>query len=166
MQPVSNRADRTIEHFHNMRASQTAPIDPFVTAFRGRFSGILRWAELDRFWQVVRQHANAGWYVYAIGETPPTAPVSAEQLEHFLNEIDALLHDEHLEEYCGIVYTDSVTEPSFIKIFDPNNLGVSCGFSDNPPLPGWILSLLPPVELQDRAHRSENRKRWWRTLWE
>ncbi|MCR4300822.1 MAG: hypothetical protein NUV51_04360, partial [Sulfuricaulis sp.] len=114
--------------------------DPFVTAFRGNFTGLLSWKDLDAFWEVVRSRDHAGWYVYAIGETPPTAPASAEQVNQFLSEIDALLRKEHQEDYCGIVYTDSKTEPSLVKIFDPNNLGVQCGFSDNPPLPGWVMS--------------------------
>ena len=139
--------------------------EPFHTAFRGSFTGMLRWEDLDALWQTVRGNA-AGWYVYAIGEAPPTAPAGAEAVQRFIAEVDALLRQEHEEDYCGIVYADSKTEPTMIKIFDPNNLGVSCGFSDNPPLPGWVLSRLPPVALYDRAHRPENRKRWWRRLWE
>jgi hypothetical protein len=144
-----------------------APIeDPFHTAFRGSFTGVLSWEDLDAFWSMVRNSAGAGWYVYAIGETPPAAPATAVQVNTFLDEIDVLLRKEHDEDYCGIVYTDSKTEPSMIKIFDPNNLGVQCGFSDNPPLPGWVMSRLPPVALHNSAHRPENRKRWWRRLWD
>jgi hypothetical protein len=140
--------------------------DTFYTAFRGYFISLLRWEDLDAFWKVVRENAGAGWYVYAIGEPAPVQPSTAEQVNNFLNEVDALLRKEHQEDYCGIVYTDNKTEPSMIKIFDPNNLGVQCGFSDNPPLPGWVMSRLPPVALYDRAHRPEGRKRWWRRLWD
>ena len=144
-----------------------APIeDPFYIAFRGNFSGVLSWEDLDAFWEVVRSNAAAGWYVYAIGEAPPAAPASAEQVNLFVAEINTLLRKEHEEDYCGIVYTDSKMEPSIIKIFDPNNLGVQCGFSDNPPLPGWVMSLSPPVMLYDCAHHPENRKRWWRRMWD
>ncbi len=139
--------------------------DPFYAAFHGNFIGILSWEDLDSFWQVVRNNAAAGWYVYAIGETAPLRPSTADEVNNFLVKIDALLRQEHQEEYCGIVYADSKTEPSMVKIFDPNNLGVQCGFSDNPPLPGWVMSRLPPVMLDNREHRPEGRKRWWRNLW-
>jgi hypothetical protein len=149
-----------------MRSATKLKEDSFITAFRGNFTGVLSWVDLDAFWEVVRGNAAAGWYVYAIGETPPAAPATVEQVNTFIAEVDALLHREHEEDYCGIVYTDSNTEPSMIKIFDPNNLGVQCGFSDNPPLPGWVMSRLPPVALHDREHRPENRRRWWRKLWD
>ncbi|HEY5682581.1 MAG TPA: hypothetical protein VIR61_02785 [Sulfuricaulis sp.] len=136
-----------------------------MTAFRGHFTGVLSWEELDAFWEAVRKRGSAGWYVYAIGETPPTAPSSAEQINQFVSEIDALLRKEHQEDYCGIVYTDSKIDPTMIKIFDPNNLGVQCGFSDNPPLPGWVMSRLQPVALPDKSRCPENRKRWWQKLW-
>jgi len=140
--------------------------DPFLSTFRGSFTGVLSWDDLDAFWVVVRNKAAAGWYVYAIGEPAPEQQSTAEQVNSFLNEVDALLRKEHQEDYCGIVYADSKTEPSMIKIFDPNNLGVQCGFSDNPPLPGWVMSRLPPVPLESGDQRPEGRKRWWRRLWD
>jgi len=138
--------------------------DPFLVSFKGRFENILRWEQLDEFWSVLHQDAADDWYIYAIGETPPTQTVSCERLKIFLSEVDQLLRKDHDEDYCGIVYTDSTRAPQFVKIFDPNNLGVSCGFSDNPPLPGWILSKLIPVDLNTTATLPGNRRRWWRLL--
>ena len=143
----------------------TAPEQSFQAAFRGNFTSLLSWSQLDAFWDTVRQQASRGWYLYAVGEPVPTQPSNAAQVADFIREIDRLLHAEHREDYCGIVYTDSKTDPQFIKIFDPNNLGVSCGYSDNPPLPGWIMSLIPPQELQDRRPLPGNRRRWWQKLW-
>lgn len=137
----------------------------FYEAFRGRFSGVLSWEQLDAFWEVLRARAADGWYLYAVGEAVPAAPAAAEQVERFVGEIDALLRREHQEDYCGIVYADSVSEPTFIKIFDPNNLGVQCGFSDNPPLPGWVMSRLPPSDLREKRPLPGNRRRWWQRLW-
>lgn len=139
--------------------------DPYYTAFRGTFTSLLSWKNLDDFWDVLRGRAHAGWYIYAIGEPAPTAISKSDEVVRFVTEIGALLRRDHREDYCAIVYTDSKTEPTFIKIFDPNNLGVSCGYSDNPPLPGWVMSLLPPRELKDNQTLAEGRRRWWQKLW-
>jgi len=138
--------------------------DPFRLAFKGRFESVLRWEQLDAFWEVLRQDAAGDWYIYAVGETPPPQPSSAELVCTFLSEIEQLLRKEHDEDYCGVVYADSMESPHLVKIFDPNNLGVSCGFSDNPPLPGWVLSKLPPVDLNAPVLLPGNRRRWWQRL--
>jgi hypothetical protein len=126
---------------------------------------MMRWPQLDTLWQTLSQQAEAGWYAYAIGETPPTEPLSAAELENFIKEIDALLRREHEEDYCGIVYVDEPSQPRLIKIYDPNNLGVACGFSEAPPLPGWTLSLDAPCDLEQALPPPANRRRWWQRLW-
>jgi hypothetical protein len=137
---------------------------PYLRAFRGSFTSALRWHQLDALWDLVRERAADDWYIYAVGEKPPTAPADAEQVHAFVTEVDRLLRDEHREDYCGIVYADDLKAPSFIKIYDPNNLGVSCGFSDNPPLPGWVMSRIPPVDLAAAQANPKNRRRWWQRL--
>jgi hypothetical protein len=135
----------------------------YLNAFRGGFTSALRWPQLDALWERVRAEPD-GWYVYAVGEVPPENPADREQLLQFITEIDALLRREHDEDYCGIVYADEPTVPRMIKIYDPNNLGVGCGFSDNPPLPGWVLSRLPPVDLPAARAQTAGRRRWWQRL--
>lgn len=139
------------------------PDQPYLRAFRGSFASALRWHQLDELWERVREGSGDGWYIYAVGEAPPTAPVDAGRVEAFLEEIDKLLREEHQEDYCGIVYADDPNAPSFIKIYDPNNLGVSCGYSDNPPLPGWVMSRIRPVDLPV-VQIPKNRRRWWQRL--
>jgi len=135
----------------------------FLSAYRGSFTSMLRWPQLDTLWQLLREQDHKRWYIYAVGETPPQACADSTQLHRFIDEIDKLIRQEHKEEYCGIVYADDREQPSFIKIYDPNNLGVSCGFSDNPPLPGWILSLEMPTDLSS-LRQAGNRRRWWQKL--
>lgn len=134
----------------------------YLGVFRGSFTSTLRWHQLDSLWARVLKSPQ-GWYVYAVGEAPPALSASAAELEAFVTEIDALLRREHAEDYCGIVYADDLAAPSMIKVYDPNNLGVSCGYSDNPPLPGWVLSRLPPVDLQANRQPA-GRRRWWQRL--
>ena len=146
----------------NMETTQTSP---FLHAFHGSFANMLRWHQLDALWDTLRQQADAGWYAYAIGETPPDTALPPAELESFLNEIDVLLRKEHNEDYCGIVYVDNPASPRMVKIYDPGNLGVVCGFSEAPPLPGWILSLEPPCDLPAAIAPPANRRRWWQQLW-
>lgn len=136
----------------------------FIKAYRGSFTSMMRWHQLDEFWTLLNDQADDSWYVYAVGEEPPVAPITKKKFLSFVKEIDILLHKDHNEDYCGIVYADDKTKPSFIKIYDPNNLGVSCGFSDNPPMPGWILSKIQPTELESALNPPNNRRRWWNRL--
>lgn len=138
----------------------------YLDAYRGRLTSMMQWHHLDDFWNTLRNQATDDWYIYAVGEAPPTTPASKDHLLKFIDEIDALLHKEHDEKYCGIVYADDKLKPTFIKIFDPNNLGVSCGFSENPPLPGWIISKLQPVELESALNPPNSRRRWWQKIFD
>jgi len=139
--------------------------DPYVKHFKeGRFESLMRWEQLERFWNILRPQVDDSWYVYAVGEMAPHTTSSKENVLDFIDEIDQLLRKEHDERYCGIVYADDHQSPEFIKIFDPNNLGVSCGFSDNPPLPGWVMSKMKPVNLQDALQPANNRRRWWQKI--
>lgn len=132
----------------------------YLVAFKGSFTSALRWHHLDELWQRVTEHPE-GWYIYPIGELPPQAVVEIDELKKFVTHMDELLRQEHDEDYCGIVYADNLAEPTMVKIYDPNNLGVSCGYSDNPPLPGWVLSRIAPVDLQVNQIVPKNRQRWW-----
>jgi hypothetical protein len=138
--------------------------EAYLKAFRGNFKSTMRWPDLDAFWEVLKAQADDGWYIYAVGEAPPEKPSKQAHLLEFIDEIDALLRREHEEDYCAIVYADNLQSPAFIKIFDPNNLGVTCGFSENPPLPGWILSRIQPVALEQALNPPKNRQRWWQSL--
>lgn len=135
----------------------------FTERYWGAFTAILRWPQLDAFWQVLRQQPE-GWYVYQIGETPPSEPLSGEAFTTFLDELDTLLREDHREDYCGIVYVDDREQPGFIKVYDPNNLGASCGSSGRHIPPRWIISRMAPEPVADDAPTPGNRRRWWQRL--
>jgi hypothetical protein len=134
-------------------------IHEFDAIFNGTLYSLLSWKQLSAFWAKI--DPEAGWYLYAIGEERPLAAADAEHVTAFIREIDALLHKEHHEDYCGIVYADHLDKPSLIKIYDPNHLGTSCGSSKNRILPGWVMSLTPPSDLSPTHSVPQNRKRWW-----
>lgn len=138
---------------------------PFIDRYRGYFRSMLRWDDLDTLWRRLRQTPEKEWYIYAVGEAPPQQPVEHAKLEQFIAQIDELLHREHDEDYCGIVYVDNVENPGYIKIYDPNNLGSVCGPGFGPPpFPGWILSLLQPADLNAAFPPPASRRRWWQKL--
>jgi hypothetical protein len=144
--------------------------NPYLDKLRGSFQGLLQWADFDSFWDQLRAQAtqvpnqDSGWYVYATGEIPPSTHADTETFLRFLDESQALLHKEHEESYCGIVYVDQREAPEMIKVYDPSNLGLSCGSSDNPPLPGWIVSKLTPIDLPHALRPPRNRQRWWQRV--
>ncbi|MDA8383955.1 MAG: hypothetical protein M0037_13040 [Betaproteobacteria bacterium] len=142
--------------------SQQAQGGSFESSLNGLLYSLLSWQQLAAFWP--RVDTSAGWFLYAVGESVPTRPATDEQVADFIQRVDALLRRDHREDYCGIVYADDLESPRFIKIYDPNHLGSSCGSSKTPPLPGWIMSLTAPVELHAKRVLPGNRKRWWQAF--
>lgn len=136
----------------------------YLRAYNGLLKGILRWPDLDAVWARLQQQSSDGWYIYTIGEVPPIVPASPTGLERFLAAIRQRLLDEHKQDYCGIVYADDLDEPRFVKIYDPANLGMVCGSSAAPPLPGWTLSRVPPVNVERLASQPDDRRKWWRRV--
>ena len=132
----------------------------FLARMQGRFSGMLRWSDLDALWDVVRAQPH-GWYVSLVGTPPPQQAATAATLLAFLDEVDALLRSDHDCNYCGIVFADDAQQPTLIKIHDPHNVG-GCGSGPVPPR--WILSRMPPALVADHAPLPGNRKRWWQKL--
>ena len=136
----------------------------FMQAYNGRLVALRQWSDLEAFWKVLLSDAETSWYVYAIGEPPPQTPVDHAKLETVVGEIDTLLHRDHDESYCGIVYVDDREKPTFVKIYDPNNLGSVCGSSGTITLPGWTISKAAPEDLKMAFPLPANRRRWWKKL--
>lgn len=142
--------------------SDTA-FDEFHRQMSGLLFSLLSWQQLTDFWEKIDR--NAGWYLYAVGEPVPSQLADAGQVDRFIAEVDALLRKDHHESYCGIVYANDLNSPTFIKVYDPNHLGSSCGSSKHPPPPpGWIMCQIPPAELHLKYDLPANRRRWWQNL--
>ncbi len=136
----------------------------FDRYYSGLLYSVMRWDQLSEFWKKV--DAEAGWYLYAVGHDVPQTPSPADKVQQFMRELDELLRREHHEDYCAIVYADDLDAPNFIKIYDPNHLGSSCGSSSmkSSVLPGWLMSRMPPRELQFNGVVTGQRKRWWQAF--
>ena len=140
---------------------ETLQVGEFERLYTGRLCSVMSWEQLARFWERLILNANDGWYLYAVGEPPPLAAELGSTVAEFVNRIDALLRREHRESYCGIVYCDDLERPSFVKIYDPNHLGSSCGSGKQVLLPGWIISCVAPIDLKPPQPAPEGRRRWW-----
>lgn len=135
----------------------------FHTHYNGKFISALRWQQLERLWYQIQQTPE-DWYLYLVGQDVPEHKIDGDTLGEFIEEIDVLLRKEHDEDFCGIVYADDFTTPSMVKIFDPNNLGSSCGSCGYTVYPRWLLSKIPPQVLEDDTPLPNNRRRWWKKI--
>ena len=136
----------------------------YMSAFDGLLTAIRFWHELDDFFEALKSRNQNQWYAYAVGESPPQQPMAQAEFNRMLDEIYQLLRRDHEQDYCGIVYVDNRENPSFVKIYDPNNLGSSCSTGTERALPGWTLSLAQPVDLKAAFPQPGNRRRWWQRL--
>ncbi|TCK19026.1 TusA-related sulfurtransferase [Thiogranum longum] len=121
---------------------------PFVELATGSLAGILSWDELDEVWQRVGEDVGSGWYLYRSGEPPAGSTATEDEFKAHIKSLDTHLRATHERAYCGVVYVDSVTEPTLVKIFDPESLTSLCNIYGKTPLHGWVISRLKPVNLK------------------
>jgi len=125
--------------------SQTTllPDTPFWRAYQGRASGLLKWEDVDALWPLLAAQPDA-WYVYDLEIAVPTAPFSATEFTAFLPQAEALVNARRDRSHSGAIYIDNHNTPTFIKIFDPSNMGTSCGGDHDMIFPRFILSKIQP----------------------
>ena len=146
-----------------MKPSADSPSD-FSRRMDGYLRGMLHWEQLDALWLRIRAEPQ-GWYVSQLGEAAPAVPLDAQALLRFVDEIDVLLRREHQQTFCGIVYADLPEEPTFVKIFDPHEMGSMCSCSREPVLPRWVLSRCRPDALGGDVPAAGAHRPWWSRLW-
>ena len=125
----------------------------YLEQFQGRFVGVMQWDDCKMLLAYLIHHPS-NWYVY---DTLDEAPNAVSTEADFINKITCIKHiltTEHQARYCGIVYVDHLTTPSFVKIFHPHHLGKSCGSSDSPPIPRWLLSKTAPQAVTAKSASS------------
>lgn len=118
----------------------------YFKKFKGRFIGIMQWDDCHELLQNLHNTPD-DWYIYDTLESMPTQVADSTEFTGKIAQIKSIIEAEHKERYCGIVYADDLKQPNFVKIFHPKNLGRTCGGSDNPPLPQWLLSKEKPMDV-------------------
>ncbi len=124
--------------------------------------GVLRWHQLETIWH--KLSADEGWYLYEIGRNLPEERITAYELQAATREIDDFLHQEHDADFCGLVYTDNLDNPSLLKIYHPKKMGASCGSSRSTVLPKWTLSKMPPIDLIEWSLQKNEKPAWWKHM--
>ncbi len=122
------------------------PDTKYWRRFRGPFSGVLKWLDVDSLWAGLKS-SPTDWYVFdPAGHTPET-PLDKAGFLRFLEEAEELVNQRRDRPSCGAVYLDQPENPAYIKIFDPAHMGTSCSCSDTPVMPRWIVSHMMPDAL-------------------
>ena len=113
----------------------------------GRLLGVLKWPHFETLWAYLGTHPD-GWYVWDLQKPDvPEQTLGVEQFRSFLEVSEAYLRDRHRVEHFGVIYTDNLEAPSFMKIYDPKNMGSACNTSGEPVAPRWIVSLVKPIQI-------------------
>ena len=126
-----------------MSHSSPLPDTAYWRAYQGRASGLLTWEDVDALWPRLAAHPS-GWYAYDLETTPPEAPLSGADFSAFLPQAQTLVNQRRDRSHSGAIYIDNRDRPAFIKIFDPTNMGTSCGGDHEMIFPRYILSKIKP----------------------
>jgi len=137
-----------------MKQENPLPDTAYWRAYQGRASGLIDWKDVDALWPLLGAQPE-GWFVYDLEATPPVAPMPAPDFTAFLPQAEALVNERRDRSHSGAIYIDSREAPSFIKIFDPTNMGTSCGGDHEMIFPRYILSKTKP---DSRPARTPKRK--------
>ena len=135
----------------------------FLEQLNAKSYGILRWDQLDATWKKLEADGQP-WFIYQVGDALPESPIEGDELHDALVALNQLLRQEHEHDYCGIVYVNDLDDPTFVKVFDPNNLGSSCGCSGKKFSPRWVISQIKPEKIEDDVPLPNNRKKWWKKI--
>lgn len=121
------------------------PETAYWQAFQAQSHGVLKWEAFHAMWEDLAARPE-GWFVYHNPETDPApeAPVTAEGFADALRHAEELVAPWRGRSYFGLVYVDDPQAPTYIRVFDPKNMGSSCSISDEPVLPAMILSRIKP----------------------
>ncbi len=119
------------------------PDTPFWQAYQGSFSGLMNWVQVEAFFDALAENTG-NWYVFRMDAPLPEAPLSAAEFSGQLAEMRHLTLTYRDASHCFSLFTDHITDPQFIKVFDPGNLGASCGSSGSRTYPRWTVSRIKP----------------------
>jgi TusA-related sulfurtransferase len=124
----------------------------FVQIMPGTLAGVLDWHVLDQIWHVIQHSEDSRWHVLDNDK-----PLQSERrgnivdtstgLSSALKALNSYLRHSHPHNYCGLVFSDSLTDPTLIRIFDPKFITSMCNIYGNAPAPSWVISTMDAGQL-------------------
>lgn len=128
-----------------------APNRPIAT-LPGTLAGIIDWLTLEQLFSRIQQSNDPNWRLTR-NDTPMPGETSTQvvdiggDLATSLKALYAYLRQSHPRDYCGLVFCDSLTEPTLVRIFDPKLLTSMCNIYGNTPLPSWVITTMDSAQL-------------------
>jgi len=122
------------------------PDTAFWHAYQGSFSGLMIWSDVEQFFTDLTDNPD-NWYVFRLDGPLPKAPLEAVEFINHLQEMRDLTLTYRDASHCFSLFSDNISNPQFVKVFDPGNLGASCGSSGRRIYPRWTLSRIKPDAL-------------------
>jgi TusA-related sulfurtransferase len=113
---------------------------------------VIDWHVLDQIWHFIQHSEYSKWHVFE-NDTPlpaenrPNVVDTRGELASSLKALKDYLRQSHPQRYCGLVFTDSFTEPTLIRIFDPKLVTSMCNIYGNTPAPSWVISIMDAAQL-------------------
>ena len=123
------------------------PINRSIELVADTLAGILDWNNLDQIWQHILQADSAGWHLYRPDNSRSGIINNQSELQPIIESLSKYLRHSHPRDYCGIVFADSVTKPSLVRVFDPKYLTSMCNIYGNTPAPDWVFSKMNSKQL-------------------
>jgi TusA-related sulfurtransferase len=123
-----------------------------VELIPGTLAGIIDWQILDQIWHVIQHSGDSSWHVLNNDASLPgysraSIVDTSAGLASSLNALHDYLRQSHPHNYCGLVFTDSFTDPTLIRIFDPKFITSMCNIYGNAPAPSWVISTMNTAQL-------------------
>jgi TusA-related sulfurtransferase len=123
-----------------------------VELMPGTLAGIIDWHILDQVFSIIQHSNDSNWRLCSNdtplpGENRSKVVDASGDLVTFLIALNAYLRESHPRNYCGLVFTDSLTEPKLIRIFDPKFLTSMCNIYGNTPAPSWVITTMDAAQL-------------------
>lgn len=122
------------------------PDTPYWHQYTAPAKGILRWSDMEALWASL-ENSDHAWFVYDLNGDAPETPLDEATLHTAVQAARDVVNTGHDKECSGAVYVDNLANPTYIKVFDPLNMGTACGCSGVAIMPRWIISLSKPDRL-------------------